>query len=282
MARIASTLAGIALWVTLAAPSLAADAEVAAAPPAAPVALITGYDRGIGLALTREFVSRGWRVIATCRDPARATELKELATGHPGVTIERLDVADNAAIDALSARLREQPIDALINNAGVIGDFDAQRFSTLAPDEFQRVMRINTYAPLRVAQAFMPQVEASRQKKIVSISSGIGSLARAPDSMQNAPAYYYAISKAGLNMAMRMLATEARPRGVLVGLVTPGRVETDMQVQYRAASAAVAKAITAPALSPADSARALVDFVVALDSEKSGRVFNHAGAEIPW
>ncbi len=191
-----------------------ATTSSAAESPTAPVALITGSDRGIGLALTREFVARGWRVVATCRNPDAATELRAFAAKSPGVTIERLDVADNAAIDALSVKLREQPIDALINNAGVTGEFSAQSLAVLEPAEFQRVLRINTYAPKFI---------------------------------ENALVYYYVISKAGLNMSMRLLAAEMKSRGVIVGIVTPGRVETDMQVQYRAASAAMATPITDPA-----------------------------------
>ena len=153
------------------------------------------------------------------------------------------------AADAMSAAASASPSApvALINNAGIAGDFGtAQSPATIDPDEFQRVLRVNTYAPLRLSRAFMAQVAASRQKKIVSISSGLGSLTRAPDVMQYAPAYDYAISKASLNMAMRMLAAEVKPRGVLAGLVTPGMVDTAMQAQYRAASAAAGTPITAP------------------------------------
>jgi NAD(P)-dependent dehydrogenase (short-subunit alcohol dehydrogenase family) len=272
----------IVMSVALASPALAAEVKPVGGSTSAPVALVTGSDRGIGFALTQELVTRGWHVVATCRDPDHATDLKAFAAAHPGVTIERLDVADNAAIDALSMKLRAQPIDALINNAGVAGDFNAQTLAKLDPDEFQRVLRVNTYAPLRVSQAFLAQVAASHQKKIISISSGIGSLTQAPMFMQYAPIYYYAISKAGLNMAMRMLATDVKSRGVLVGIVTPGMVDTAMQTQYRAASSAAGTPITAPVLAPADSARKLVDYIVALDGEKSGRVFSYSGAELPW
>jgi NAD(P)-dependent dehydrogenase (short-subunit alcohol dehydrogenase family) len=275
--------AWMTLCLALAVPSFAVDVGGAGnMVGAAPVALITGSDRGLGFALTQELVARGWRVIATCRTPDKATELKAFAAAHSGVMIEKLDVADDAAIDALSAKLRAQPIDALINNAGIVGEIGAQGSGTLDPEEFQRVLRINTYAPLRLARAFLPQISASGQKKIISVSSGIGSLTQAPQVMQYAPAYFYAISKAGLNMEMRMLATELKSRGVLVGLVTPGMVDTAMQTQYRSASAAAGTPITAPVLTPAQSARDLVDYIVGLNAEKSGRVFSHTGAELPW
>jgi NAD(P)-dependent dehydrogenase (short-subunit alcohol dehydrogenase family) len=276
-------VAWMSLCLAIVAPARAADGGRSAnATGSAPVALITGADRGLGFALTQELIARGWHVIATCRTPDKATELNAFAASHPAVTIEKLDVADNAAIDALSARLHGRPIDALINNAGIAGEFGTSSPEALSPEEFERVLRVNTYAPLRLARVLLPNIAASGQKKIVSVSSGIGSLTRAPEFMQYAPAYYYAISKAGLNMEMRMLATELKPRGVLVGLVTPGMVDTAMQAQYRSASVAAGTPITAPMLTPAQSARGVVDYIIGLNAEKSGRFFGYTGAELPW
>ena len=273
----------MALCLAFTATAIAADATgLNSATGAPPVALITGADRRLGFALTQELVARGWHVIATCRTPDRAMELKAFATAHPGVSIEKLDVADNAAIDTLSATLHGQPIDALVNNAGIAGELGARSPEAISPQEFERVLRVNTYAPLRLARVLLPNIAASGQKKIVSVSSGIGSLTKAPDYMQYAPAYFYAISKAGLNMEMRMLATELKPRGVLVGLVTPGMVDTAMQAQYRSASVAVGTPITAPMLTPAQSARGVVDFIIGLNAQKSGRLFGYTGVELPW
>jgi NAD(P)-dependent dehydrogenase (short-subunit alcohol dehydrogenase family) len=245
-----------------------------------PVALITGSDRGIGFALTQELVARGWKVIATCRDPARAQPLREYAAAHPLVVLEVLDVDDNAAIDALASRYRGQPIDALVNNAGITGDFAAQRLNALDADAFQQVLRVNAYAPLRMARAFLEQVSASRQKKIVAISSGSGSLFQAP---QLPDSYYYNISKAALNMGMRLLQNDVRGRGLLVGIVSPGPVDTDMQKAYRANAAQMGKPLTMTALAPADSARALANYIEGLGSDKAGRFWSaYTGQELPW
>jgi NAD(P)-dependent dehydrogenase (short-subunit alcohol dehydrogenase family) len=216
--------------------------------------------------------------VATCRDPAHAQALQEFATGHPQVTIEALDVSNIAAIDALSVKYRGKPIDALINNAG-IGILALPRADELDPDEFQRVMLVNTYAPLRVAGAFLEQVAASRQRKIIAISSGFGSLWQAP---QATLAYSYAVSKAGLNMAMRLLQNEVRDRGIIVGIVSPGPVDTDMQRGYRAAAAQAGTPITTPQLTPAESARALVTYIENLGPEKAGRFYSYNGQEVPW
>jgi NAD(P)-dependent dehydrogenase (short-subunit alcohol dehydrogenase family) len=257
----------------------AAPTRAPTAPAAGPpVALITGSDRGIGLALTEELAARGWRVVATCRDPAHAQALQEFASHQPLVTIEPLDVTDTAAIEALAAKYHGKPIDALINNAGV-GIVGFPHAGELDPGEFQRVMLVNTYAPLRVAGAFLEQVAASRQRKIIAITSGLGSLWQAPQSRLS---YFYNISKAGLNMAMRLLQNEVRDRGILVGIVSPGPVNTDMQRRYRDAAVQAGTPITVTALSPEESARALVTYIETLGPEKAGRFYSYNGQEIPW
>jgi NAD(P)-dependent dehydrogenase (short-subunit alcohol dehydrogenase family) len=278
------------LLTTVAATAIAAGvtaAEPAAKPAhpgmsdskAAPVALITGSDRGIGFALVQELTGRGWRVIATCRDPAGAEALKTFAASNPRVVVEALDVSDDAAIDALSARYHEQPIDALINNAGVGGGLGSSALGNLSAEEFARVLRVNTYAPLKISVAFLEQVAASRQKKIIAITSGLGSLFQAPQFKDTS---YYSISKAGLNMAMRILQSVTQDRAVLVGLVTPGPVDTDMQRAYRAAAAQSGKPLGAPTITAAESARALADYIETLGPAKAGRFYSYTGAELPW
>jgi len=257
----------------------AAPAQAPTAPAADPaVALITGSDRGIGLALTEELAARGWKVVATCRDPAHAQALREFAATHPQVTIETLDVTDIAGINALAGKYRGKPIDALINNAGV-GILGFPHAGELDPGEFQRVMLVNTYAPVRLAGAFLEQVAASRQRKIIAITSSLGSIWQAPQSRLS---YFYNISKAGLNMGMRLLQNEVRDRGILVGIVHPGPVDTDMQRGYRAAAAQAGAPITSPALSPEESARSLATYIETLGPEKAGRFYSYNGQEVPW
>ena len=281
-ARIRLLLCALLGWnIAQAAEAAAGTAPTAGAAPAgAPVALITGSDRGIGFALTQEFVSRGWKVIATCRDPSHAQALHEYAAAHPQVAIEPLDVGDNSAIDAVAGKYHGQPIDALINNAGIAGDFAAQRLNTLESESFQQVMRVNAYAPLRMARAFLESVSISRQKKIIAISSGAGSLFTAPQAPDS---YYYDMSKAALNMGMRLLQNDVRARGVMVGIVSPGPVDTDMQKAYRANAAQVGKPMTMPAILLADSARALVNYIEGLAADKAGRFWSaYTGQEVPW
>jgi NAD(P)-dependent dehydrogenase (short-subunit alcohol dehydrogenase family) len=268
-------------WVMAASAAEAPAAE----PPANPgTALVTGSDRGIGLALAREFESRGWKVIATCRDPAKATELQAFAQEHPAVSVERLDVSDNAAIDALVTKLKGQPIDALVNNAGLTGDLAGQTLAKLDADEFVRVLRVNSYAPLRVSAAFLDLVAASKQRKIIGMSSGYGSVASAEKiaSYGYPSAYFYAMSKAALNMGMREFALETAPRKVTTVLVAPGAVDTDMQRDIRDHMAKLGKPITAPVLTVAASAHSIVLTIEQLKPEQSGKFLARDGSEIPW
>lgn len=248
-------------------------------PRAAPVVLITGSDRGIGLAVAEEFAQRGWRVIATCRDPEHATELKGFAGSHPTVVIETLDVTDDSAIDRLAAKYRGQPIDVLFNNAGIGGHVKEQRLESLTSEAFDQFMRVNAYGPVRVSRAFVDNVAASEQKKIIAMTSAFASATRAPEFRN---IIFYSMSKAALNRGMRALQAEVAARGILVGLVSPGAVDTDMQKELRAGLAAMGKADARPMLTPAESAHTLVDFTDALNPERSGRFLNYKGEEIPW
>jgi NAD(P)-dependent dehydrogenase (short-subunit alcohol dehydrogenase family) len=244
-----------------------------------PVVLITGSNRGIGLAVAEEFAQRGWKVIATCRDPDNAVELKRFAATHPTVVVEALDVANDSAIDRLAEKYHDQAIDVLFNNAGVGGQVKEQQLSAIRSDTFEQFMRVNAYAPIRVSRAFLSNVAASQQKKVIAMTSAFASSSLAP---QYRDLIFYSMSKAALNRGMKSLQAEIAPRGILVGLVSPGPVDTDMQRELRSGLAALGKADTRPALKPAESARTLVDFVEALNSDRAGHFLNYKGEEIPW
>jgi NAD(P)-dependent dehydrogenase (short-subunit alcohol dehydrogenase family) len=257
-------LAGL-LWLALggcAVPSVAAAADA----PAATV-LVTGANRGIGFALVKIYAGRGWSVIATARKPADAVELQALAREHPGVTIETLDVTDHAQVDALAARYKGRPIDVLINNAGITGDRAHQSLGRLDYATAREVMETNMIAPVKMTEALLSNLVASRQKKLVTISSSEGSVA----SINAGRSYWYRASKAAVNMAMRNISFTVKADGVVVALVNPGPVATDMM-----------KGVPIP-LQPADEAAAkVVAIIAALTLERTGRFWDYQGGEVPW
>ena len=273
------------LWSLLLMALLPAASLAAESPPNPGTALITGSDRGIGFALVQEFESRGWQVIATARDPVKATDLNAFAKAHPRVTVEKLDVTDTVGIDALAARLKDRPIDALVNNAGIAGTADGQRLDTLDQDEFVRVLRVNSYGPLRISAAFLDHVAASKQRKIIGVSSGYGSIASV-ESLASAGypnSYFYAMSKAALNMGLREFALDpGAKRGVTTVLISPGAVDTDMQRGIRADMAQAGKPITLPTRTPAEVAHAMVLAIEQLTPEQNGKFYSLAGKEVPW
>jgi NAD(P)-dependent dehydrogenase (short-subunit alcohol dehydrogenase family) len=247
--------------------------QPAADRPASPgTVLITGSNRGLGLEFARQYAARGWSVIATTRDPERAAELMAVAAEHPGVTIEQLDVTDAASISALAGRYADTPIDVLINNAGVLGESEAQTLGTLDYDEFERVMAVNVYGALAVAEAFREQVAASKQKKMVAITSRSGVISepgwRGP--------YFYRASKIALNMVMRVLAEDLRPRGVIVALVAPFPTDTEMLRELIGPDAASRQA------RPADSVARLIGVIDGLSLANSSGPLLADGSVMPW
>jgi NAD(P)-dependent dehydrogenase (short-subunit alcohol dehydrogenase family) len=137
----------------------------------APTTLITGANRGIGLEFTKQYLQKGWKVIATCRNPDRADELNNLKKNYPDhLSIMQLDVVDHNRIDELALQLRGTPIDVLLNNAGISGGSGNQIFGTMDDKVYEDVLAVNTIGPMKMAEAFYPHVKGSQLKKIITVS----------------------------------------------------------------------------------------------------------------
>jgi NAD(P)-dependent dehydrogenase (short-subunit alcohol dehydrogenase family) len=226
--------------------------------------LITGANRGIGLELARQYAGDGAEVIACCRDPAAASALNELAASSDGrVRVMPLDVADEGSIAALQRALGDQPIDILVNNAGVMGP-RAQSADRIDADGWLATLKVNALAPMLVAQALRDNLRRGHDKKLVAITSGMGSTAQAGGG-----AYAYRASKAALNNGMRGLSRDWAGDGVVVAILHPGWVRTDMGGK----NAAVA---------PEDSARGLRRRIAELDTASSGAFQDYRGEAIAW
>lgn len=244
-----------------------------------PVVLVTGSNRGIGFEFVRQYAELGWNVIATARTPDRATDLQSLAGEYPNVRVERLDVTDVGQIQALARKYDGWSIDVLLNNAGVLGSASGQAMDGLDSDEFHRVMAVNAFGPLKVTQAFLDHVARSDQKKVITITSGSGSLGLAAPGggAYQAGFVYYRASKAAVNMAMLALHAHASERDVLVGLYTPPFTESDMAQEVREALG------RDMAAQPVDEVvRALVARIGELDTATSGVFMTYEGNPVPW
>lgn len=230
-----------------------------------PTALITGAGRGIGLALTEALIGRGWAVVAACRRPREAEALARLAAASPGrLRIEALDVADAASVADLVTVLDGTAIDALVNNAGVA--HRDTRLGALDYDAWRAVLEVNLLAPVRLTEALIDNVAASDQKKVIAISSSLGSIAATRGDN-----YFYRTSKAALNMAMRSLARDLAPRGVTVAMLSPGYVDTDFT-----------RDVGGPKISVRESGEGLARAIEAMTPADSGRFYRYTGEPIDW
>jgi NAD(P)-dependent dehydrogenase (short-subunit alcohol dehydrogenase family) len=229
-----------------------------------PQILITGASRGIGLALAQEYAARDWRVLAACREPSGAAALHALTETRPNVTIHAMDVSAHDSVDRLATELKGQAIDVVCNNAGIgggksgIGEIDF--------GHWRRVLEVNLFGAIKVSEAFLPNVEAGAEKKIVAISSSLGSI-----SATRGGNYAYRTSKAALNMAVRSLAMDLKERGVIAAVLSPGIVDTDFTRGARM-----------PKISPAESAAGLADIIANLSPEHAGQFLRYNGETVPW
>jgi NAD(P)-dependent dehydrogenase (short-subunit alcohol dehydrogenase family) len=208
--------------------SVASFAAQAAFKPQAPTVLITGANRGIGLELARQYAAKDWNVIATTRRPVDdkgTADLREIQKKHPNLHIERIDVTDTTMIRSVAAKYKDQPIDVLINNAANVeatfqADMDkvGASYDKIDFDEARTDFDVNALGPMRMAQAFMPNIEKSKQKKLVNVTSLVGSFGRTFPSPMG---MNYGASKAALNMYMVKLNYAMKDKGVVVALAQP-------------------------------------------------------------
>ena len=222
-------------------------------------------NRGLGFEFVRQYLVDGWQVYAACRDPASASELRRLIETSDGkLRMLAMDVTDPASVDAAATELDGQAIDLLLNNAGIIGP-QGQTIGNIDYEAWAEVLAVNTMGPMRVSEAFVEHVARSDRKLIVTLTSGMGSIA----DNSSGGSILYRSSKAAVNMVMRSLAIDLASRGITCVVVNPGWVRTDMGGPNAS-------------LQPAESISALRRLIATLGPEQSGKFFNHTGREYPW
>jgi len=183
--------------------------------------LITGANRGIGLEFVKQYAADDWRVLACCRKPQNATELQAIASANPQVRLMTLDVTDFNQTDALALALEGEVIDVLINNAGV---YPQSTFGDTNYEEWATSFKVNSMAPLKMAEAFVQHLTKSRLKKIATLTSKMGSI----EDNTSGKSYCYRSSKTAVNMVMKSLSIDLKPYGISVVTLHPGWVQTDM------------------------------------------------------
>jgi NAD(P)-dependent dehydrogenase (short-subunit alcohol dehydrogenase family) len=231
--------------------------------------LVTGANRGIGLEFVRQLLTRGDRVVATCRQPGKANALNTLAGEHPGrLHVLPLEVANAKSRAELVRELplvRElldgAPFDGLINNAGVL--YQGERFGQLSEAHLDDCFRINTSGPLLLTEALVPHLRDGAT--VVNISSMLGSIT----STQHFGTPSYNISKAAQNMATRLTARALADRGIIAIAMHPGWVQTDMGGD-------------GAQIAPRDSVAGMLRVIDGVTLAMSGEFFDWNGAQVPW
>ena len=222
--------------------------------------VITGANRGIGLELVRQCLARADTVIATARNPGDAAALGALAS--PSLTVLACDVGNDASVRAFAAKVTG-PVDALINNAGVMGSMTS--LQDIDFEDVQKTYAINALGPLRVTGALLPNLRLSQVKKVLHVTSGMGSIG----DNASGGAYGYRMSKAALNMGVRSMATDLKAEGILVAVINPGWVKTDMGGQ-------------GAQIDVATSAAGILTQLETLSAKNSGEFLDFQGKRWPW
>lgn len=220
--------------------------------------IVTGASRGLGLEMARQLRSRGESVIGTVRSTKDEGDLKAI-----GAEVMRLDVSDPASIESFAAALRGQPIDVLVNNAGIM-DKDPS-LASCSIDAFQRVFTTNSFAPVLLTKALLPNLRAGGRKFVANISSGLGSIAGATGGFS----WAYCSSKAALNMLTVLTAKELKSEGFAVVTFCPGWNRTDMGGP------------NAP-MEAKDGIRSLLSVMDKITAADTGCYIGHDGRTIAW
>jgi len=235
------------------------------APPASsrpstggPIVVITGANRGLGLEFATQLHGRGATIIATARKPEKAKALHKL-----GVEIVKLDVTSDEDVSGLAKAIGDRHVDMLINNAGIMNG--AGQISKIEPQQVSRMLDVNVIGPMRVTQALLPALMRGETRRIVNISSMLGSINR------NGSGSFlgYRESKAALNMFTKSIAMELQDEGFTCIAMSPGWVRTDLGGSDAN-------------LSPEESISSMLVVIDSLTPDSTGGFFNYNGEQIEW
>lgn len=226
--------------------------------------LVTGTNRGIGLEFVTQLLARGETVLATCRDIDKAEELVKLKESSESLTLLELDVTDAASLANFPKRLEGKAVDVLINNAGIYGPRGAS-FGKVDGEEWAKVFEVNSIAPILLTQLLMENLRKGRDKKLVYISSKMGSIGDNSGGGQ----YIYRSSKNALNAAVKSLSIDLADAGFAATVVHPGWVQTDMGGPNAL-------------IDTQTSVSGMLQVIDKLTLATAGEFYNYDGETIPW
>jgi NAD(P)-dependent dehydrogenase (short-subunit alcohol dehydrogenase family) len=225
--------------------------------------VVTGASRGIGLELVKELLTQGHQVIGACRNPDGARDLWEIKSDYKNrFRYVKLDVSSADSVAEFGAGLKNDTIDVLVNNAGILKGA-GESLDGLDIESVLKSIQVNTIGPIRVTQILMPCLKRAKSPKVVNVTSLMGSIAD-----NGSGGYYgYRMSKAALNMFGSCLSKEFP--NITTLQMHPGWVKTDM---------GGAQAPT----EREDSVRGMIDVIKGATIKDSGRFLDFRGKELPW
>ncbi|KAG3108049.1 hypothetical protein PI124_g11624 [Phytophthora idaei] len=224
--------------------------------------LITGSNRGIGLAFTKHYVANGWTVIAAARNPQSATDLKELKLEK----IVQIDTSDEASITAAAEQLKGQPIDLLINNAGIGGGGGIDQITKAG---MMKQFEINAVGPFLMTRVFLPNLKLAVAKSGSATVGQVTSLMGSITNNGSGGMYGYRASKTALNMVNASLAHDLKGEKIIALALHPGYVVTRMTSHTGQTT-------------PEDSVGGMAKIIAAATPEDSGKFFHFSGGNVPW
>ena len=223
---------------------------------------ITGANRGLGLEFVKEFIEKNYKVIATCRDLNSSSDLSNLAKSNLTIQLHQLDVSNTKNIQDLSDHLKNEPIDILINNAGI---YRSGSFSLVNKDSWIESFVTNTIGPYEVIENFLPNILQGLEKKIVSITSKMGSI----NDNTSGGSYIYRSSKTALNSMMRSLTHDLSNHDIATMTLHPGWVRPDMGEPDGW-------------IDVKESVSGMIDQISNLSLQNTGQYIDYAGKPIKW
>jgi len=227
--------------------------------------LVTGANRGIGLELVKQYAKSGCNILACCRDPDHAAELKLLMQTYKIISLYQLDVSNENSVKQLAEELKNTTIDILFNNAGIAGKDDA--LGSVTSEDLISTLKVNTIGPILIAQALHQQVSQSQNKIIVNTSSTLGSI-----ELNKGDDWFwlsYRVSKSALNSATKCLSNKLKSKGIIVISLDPGWVKTDMGGHDAD-------------LTPEESVNGIINVLEKISKDDSGSFIRYNRQRLPW